>query len=265
VPFWSGPVDAFAAAVRDLEWIAELWIAGSAASGDYRPGISDLDLVAVVNGPVGANRRRTLDQLHRDLEEGRTTGAMLGCVYVERGRLLEPNAAHLTWTHGRWVQRPLSLIMRAELLNFGITVFGRPPRQLLPAMDEDDVRRAARAELRGYWAWAARRPWMWLNLDFAHLSLLAMARARYGLATGRLLTTTAAVDEVSGPHWLVEQVRGRRRGDPVRATRLRTAVWAWRDTVRTTAAAPASSTTTRLARSTGCCRRSVVSERRRRA
>jgi hypothetical protein len=30
-------------------------------------------------------------------------------------------------------------------------------------MTDDDVRRAARAEICGYWAWASRRPLMWLN------------------------------------------------------------------------------------------------------
>ena len=29
-----------------LGWVSDLWVAGSLATGDYVPGVSDLDLVA---------------------------------------------------------------------------------------------------------------------------------------------------------------------------------------------------------------------------
>jgi len=56
------------------------------------------------------------------------------------------------------VLRILSGIARAELVRFGYAVLGRSPLEVLPGMSDDDVRDAARAELTGYWAWAARTP-----------------------------------------------------------------------------------------------------------
>jgi len=34
----------------DLGWVTDLLVAGSLASGDYVPGVSDLDLVALTGG-----------------------------------------------------------------------------------------------------------------------------------------------------------------------------------------------------------------------
>jgi hypothetical protein len=74
-------------------------------------------------------------------------------------------------THESLVQRSLSGVTRAELVRYGFAVLGRPPAAVLPEMTDDDVRRAARAELCGYWAHAARRPLWWLNSVIADLVL----------------------------------------------------------------------------------------------
>jgi len=102
-------------------------------------------------------------------------------------------------------------------------------------VSDDDVRRAAHAELTGYWAWVARRPWMWLDPVIADLGLTAMARGRHALTTGQLLTKTDAIDHVHAPAWLVTQLRARCHGEHVRSPRLRVARIAWIDARRTTA------------------------------
>jgi hypothetical protein len=104
-------------------------------------------------------------------------------------------------------------------------------------MTDDDVRRAARAELCGYWARAARRPLWWLNPVIADLGLTSMARGRYALEEGQLLTKTQAADRAHAPAWLREQLRARRRGEQVVSPRIRTALIAWRDARRTVAQA----------------------------
>jgi len=218
-----------------LGWVSDLFVAGSLATGDYRPGVSDLDLVALVTGPVDPAREATLTGVHRRLDEGTGSGLNLGCVYVDQATILDVHARHPTWTHGSLVHRILSGISRAELVRHGYAVLGRPPRDVLPPMSDDDVRAAARAELTGYWAWAARRPWLWLDPTIAELGLTSMARGRYTLDTGRLLTKSRAVDRAAAPAWLVEQLRARRRGDPVTSPRVRTALIAWRDARRTVA------------------------------
>jgi len=77
---------ALAASLTELPWVSELWVAGSLATGDYVPGVSDLDLVAVTDGAVTEERTARLVALHRELDAGAASGADLGCVYVDAGR-----------------------------------------------------------------------------------------------------------------------------------------------------------------------------------
>ncbi|MFI5834558.1 nucleotidyltransferase domain-containing protein [Micromonospora sp. NPDC051300] len=230
-------VDAFTREVAALGWVSDLLVAGSLATGGYRPGVSDLDLVAVADGPVDATRRTELTTLHRRFDAGPAAGLHLGCVYVATAAVEDVQARHPTWTHGQLVHRILSGVTRAELVRHGHALLGRPPDQVLPPMTDDDVRAAARAELTGYWAWAARRPWLWLDPDLADLGLTSMARGRHAVRHGELIGKDRAVPAVAAPSWLVEQVRARRRGEPVTSPRIRTALIAWRDARRTVAAA----------------------------
>jgi hypothetical protein len=228
------PIEEFARRLTSVKGVTDLLVAGSLATGDHVPGVSDLDLVAVTSGPVA---REALTVLHRDLDAGAARGAKLGCVYVPEGALADRAAEHPTWTHGRLVQRILSGVTRAELVRHGYAVFGRPPASLFPPVSAADIRAAAVAELTGYWAWAARRPWIWLNLEFADLGLTSMARGRYALREGDLLTKSRAVRRAAAPDWLIEQLAARRRGEDATSPRWRTAWIAWRDARRTVAEA----------------------------
>jgi Nucleotidyltransferase domain len=230
----SPPVlHAFSTRLAELGWVSDLLVAGSVATGDYRPGVSDLDLVAIVDGPVDTARTAALAALHREIDEGVGRGLSLGCVYVDHRRRHQVHVEHPTWTHGLLVSRILSGVSRAELVRHGYAAFGRPPTALLPAMTDDEVRAAVRDEVTGYWAWAARRPWLWLNPVIADLGLTAMARARYAVATGKLLGKTDALDRVAAPAWLVDQLKARRDGTAVTSPRVRTGLIAWLDAVRT--------------------------------
>jgi hypothetical protein len=226
--------------LEGLDWVSDLLVAGSLATGDYVPGVSDLDLVALTGGPVGPARQEILAGLHRELDRGAAHGLDLGCVYVDSGRLADLGAQHPTWTHGSLVQRRLSGVTRAELVRHGFAVLGRPPATVLPEMTDDDVRRAAHAELCGYWAHAARRPLWWLNPVIADLGLTSMARGRHALQTGQLLTKTQAIEQAHAPTWLKDQLRARRQGQQVASPRTRTALIAWRDARRTVSTAAAS-------------------------
>lgn len=220
--------------LQSLGWVTELLVGGSAATGDYLPGVSDLDLVALVSGPLSAARMRTLSAMHADLDEGDAVGLQVGCAYVQDTLLHQSGALHPTWSHGTLVRRSLSGIARVELARHGYAVFGRAPRDLLPAVSDDDVRRAAYDELTGYWAKAASRPWWWLDPVIAELGLTSMARGRYALASGQFLSKTLAIDLAHAPPWLIDQLRARRRGQPVTLPRLCTARIAWLDARRTT-------------------------------
>jgi len=200
----------------------------------YVPGVSDLDLVALTSAPIAVE---ALTSLHRDLDSGIAAGDKLGCVYVPVDAIPDRAAQHPTWTHGQLVHRILSGVSRAELSRHGFAVFGRPPSELFPPVSAADIRAAAVAELTGYWAWAARRPWIWLDPEIAELGLTSMARGRHALRHGDLLTKTDAIRQSAGPPWLRAHLTARRRGEPTEAPRWRTAWLAWRDARRTVAEA----------------------------
>jgi hypothetical protein len=228
-------VEEFARGLKALGWVSDLLVGGSLATGDYTPGVSDLDLVAIVDGRVDAARQAALEALHRSVDQTSGAGLKLGCVYVDEAAVRDVSMRHPTWTHGMLVQRIVSGIVRAELVRYGYAVFGREPREVLPAVSDDDIRAAARAELAGYWSWAARRPWLWLDPVIADLGMTSMARGRHALAHGELLTKTQAVERAYAPAWLIGQLRARRRGEDVVSPRVRTAWIAWRDARRTVA------------------------------
>jgi hypothetical protein len=237
VPPATDAVDALGDRLLDLGWVTDLWVAGSLATGDHVPGVSDLDLVALLQDRITSERRESIAGIHHVLDAGVAAGMDLGCQYVEADRLLDPDATHPTWTHGSMVDRIVSGITRAELVRHGYAVLGRPPADVLPPMSDDDVREAARAEICGYWAWASRRPRMWLQPVIADLGLTAMARGRHALATGQLLTKSDAIEQAAAPAWLVDQLRARRRGEQVVSPGVRTGWIAWRDARRTVAVA----------------------------
>lgn len=230
-------VEEFGEELNGLGWVSDLLVAGSLATDDYLPGISDLDLVALVGGPVDTGRQAALVAVHRRLDGGAGAGLDLGCVYVNPATLSDVGVRHPTWTHGQLVHRILSRVTRAELARHGYAVFGRPPRDTFPPVTDDDIRTAARAELTGYWAWASRRPWLWLDPTIADLGLTSMARGRHALSNGELLTKTQAIERADAPAWLIAQLRARRQGNAIPSPRMRTALIAWRDARRTVARA----------------------------
>ena len=221
--------------LSELGWITDLFVAGSLATSDYVPGVSDLDLVAIADGPVDAGRTNLLRSIHQDLDRGIAEGCDLGCVYVDARSLREVDRLHPTWTHGGLVSRTLSGITRAELALHGYAVMGRPPSAVLDPVGPDDVREAARSEVSGYWRDAARHPWWWLDPVMPDLGLTAMARARHAVSTGQLLSKSRAIDDAAAPRWYIAQMRARRRGESVTSPRLRSAFIAWSDARRTVA------------------------------
>ncbi|GAA2542433.1 hypothetical protein GCM10010435_07660 [Winogradskya consettensis] len=229
----TNAVDEFGERLGELEWVTDLHVAGSLATGDYTAGVSDLDLVALTAGPVDQDRQAVLTALHRDVDRGAGYGLKLGCVYVDGATIGTAGKEHPTWTHELLVQRILSGVTRAELVRHGFAVFGRTPQEVFPAVSDDDIREAARAELTGYWAWAARRPRIWLDPVMVDLGLTSMARGRHSLTHGGLLTKTDAIKQADAPAWLIEQLLARRRGEDVDSPRLRSGYIAWRDARKT--------------------------------
>jgi hypothetical protein len=226
----------FGQRLTDLGCVKTLQVGGSLATGDHRAGVSDLDLVALTAGPLTAEQRVGLISIH----EAVPPAAKLGCTYVPAHQVGALTQEHATWTHGQLIQRRLSGIARAELVQHGYAVFGREPTEVWPSMSAEDVSRAAADELTGYWSWAVRRPWLWFSTDQIDLAVTTMLRARHTLATGELISKSAALEEAQPadvPGRLIQAVRAR-RNDQAQGVAGRVpldALAAWRLTRRTIA------------------------------
>ena len=75
-------VATFARAVRPVADVIGFYAGGSLAMGDFRPGISDLDLAAVITRPLDEQRRKELRELHEAVLRDEPSAAKLHCVYL---------------------------------------------------------------------------------------------------------------------------------------------------------------------------------------
>jgi hypothetical protein len=193
------------------------YVAGSIASGDYVVGRSDFDLVALVESSLTSNQTANLVREHRELVRREPLANKLHCVYVPIDEVDDASVEHLTWAHQELFRRPLSGIARAEVLRFGVTVFGPAPEQLLPPVSADALKAAVRAELTGYWTAALGKPELWLQDVYVDLGLLVLARAHAALEDGRLITKREALTLLAMlgvPERLAAEVASRRYGTP---------------------------------------------------
>ena len=206
----------FADAVHGF--VAGLYVAGSVASGDYRPGVSDIDAVALVDRAPRPALRRVLVETHERLIRTVEGADGLHCVYVARPGVEDLSYRHWTWAFGELFRRPLGGIARAELLAEPVVVVGPPPSSLLAPLSESALRDAARAELAGYWTTSLRKRSIWLEDVYVDVGLTTLARADATIREGRLVTKSEAIGRLASlgvPSRLVDEIARRRSGDEV--------------------------------------------------
>ena len=189
--------------------LVAVYLTGSAAAGDFEPGISDLDLVVVVEGDAGELDLDALSRLyagvvadHPDWEDrleavhlGRAT---LASFRTSRGRLavVSPGeslhvheAAAVEWTQNWW-----------QLRQVGRTIIGPRVEKVVPWIDADEYLDATRRYLGEVAAQdLAAAP----DGSLAY-AVLTACRARATLATGRPLTKRA------GAQWAIGHFRDRK-------------------------------------------------------
>ena len=143
--------------------------------------------------------------MHQRLLADEPRAAKLHCVYVPVPEVVDVSAEHLTWAHGELFRRPLSGIARAELLEFGVTVYGPDPAEVIPPVSRGELDDAVRGELSGYWRGVVAKPHLWLQDVYVDIGLFTLARAEATLTDGRLITKTEAIRGSPGsgrlPSW----------------------------------------------------------------
>jgi hypothetical protein len=211
-------LDRFASDLQPLDVVVGLYVGGSLASCDYHPGVSDLDVAAVVSGPLDDVRARKLVSLHERLTRDEPAAVKLHCIYVPVGAIDDVGAEHLYWAMGELYQHAFTGIARVELLRGGIVLTGPPPSTLIPDVTDEALRAAAISELTGYWSRTVAKPDVWLQDVFVDQGLSALARVEATLTEGRLITKTEALTRLERfgvPAELADEISRRRNGEPV--------------------------------------------------
>ncbi|MER7997626.1 nucleotidyltransferase domain-containing protein [Streptomyces sp. NPDC095613] len=208
-------LERFAAEIGAVVPVVALWAHGSLALGDFRPGRSDLDLVAVADAELTDVQGERLRAVHRGLVAEDPLAVTLHCAYLSRTDLADAGREHPTWAQGEWFERPVSPVSRRELAVGALALHGPPPAGLLPPVSDAELTGFIREELGGYWLRAAARPELWHQDIWVDLGMLTLARASVTLRDGRLVTKREALDELralGAPEAVVEDIRRRRYG-----------------------------------------------------
>ncbi|MFI1091772.1 nucleotidyltransferase [Streptomyces sp. NPDC020917] len=210
-------LDRFLDGVRDTVPLDALWAHGSLALGDFQPGRSDLDMIAVLGSDADTAQQQRLTDLHRELAAADPQAEKLHCSYMVRGELADADVRHLTWAHQELMRRPVTPVSRRELHTADLTLFGPPPSAVLPATTDAELTAFVRHDLRTFWLPATARPRRWLQDIWVDLGALTTARARVTLTDGRLISKGEALDLLPGlgaPQDLVDDIRSRRYATP---------------------------------------------------
>ena len=220
-------LDQFAREAGQVLPLTALWAHGSLALGDFVPGRSDLDLVALVAAPVTAGQRPALRRIHERLIAEEPLAAELHCSYIVSGEEHDPARDHLTWAHQELFERPVSPVSRRELLRGGRCLLGPAPPAVLPVVTDAELAEYIRGDLRGYWHPHTARPDLWRQDIWVDLGMLTLARATVTLRDGRLITKREALDvlgALDAPADVVADIRTRRYG-PAPAVPAASAGW----------------------------------------
>ena len=197
--------------------IEALWAHGSLAMGDFQPGRSDFDLVALVPTALTARQRQAVQRLHEDLIHRHDLGRLVHCCYLARDRADDPAIRHPTWTQGELIDKALTPVPRRELELTAQVYQGPSPAEIVRPVTDDELTDFIRRDLRDFWYPASAKRRLWLRTVWIDLGAITVARATETLESGRLITKAEALERLpsmGAPRGLVDDIRRRRYGDP---------------------------------------------------
>ena len=209
-------LDRFADGVSGVLPVEALWAHGSLALGDFQPGRSDIDLVALVAAPVTGGQREELTRLHEALARAEPLARSLHCAYVARTHLAVISHEHVTWAHEELFERIVSPVTRRELAQGGLCLRGPAPDGVVPAVPDFELAEYIRGDLRDFYYPHTGQPELWLRDIWVDLGMLTLARAAVTLREGRLITKRAALEvlaELGAPADVVRDIYLRRYED----------------------------------------------------
>jgi hypothetical protein len=207
----------FAAETSDALPLTALWAHGSLALGDFQPGRSDLDLIALTEAAPTAEQLDALERIHTALHGDVPLAEKLHCSYVARRDANDPGHSHPTWAHGELFSRRVSPVTRRELHQGGLRLLGPDPATILTPITDQELADYIRGDLRDYWYPRTSRADLWLRDIWVDQGLLTFARATVTLREGRLITKRAALDvltDLGAPGDVLRDIYQRRYESP---------------------------------------------------
>jgi Nucleotidyltransferase domain len=187
-------LDRFIADARRAVPLDALWVHGSLALGDFQPGRSDIDLVALTATTLSDPHRRDLQRVHEALRGEMPLADKLHCSYIARPDLADVGRDHVTWAHGKLFERIVSPVTRRELTHGGLPLVGPSPAAVVPVVTDQELADYIRGDLRDYWYPNTARTDLWLRDIWVDLGMLTLARAAVTLYEGRLITKREALE-----------------------------------------------------------------------
>lgn len=206
-------LDRFLDELRALAPVA-VWAHGSLGGGDYQEGRSDLDMIAVLAGPIGPATVWNVAKLHARLRTD-PLAPLLHCTYLSDATTANPERRHLTWAHSRLFRRTVSPVTRRELHTFGRVLYGSAPGELVPLVPDRQLTDYVVGDLRDNYRPAVDKPRLWTRDVWVDLGLVTFARATMTVREGSLISKREALDLLPGlgaPVEVVEDVARRRYG-----------------------------------------------------
>ncbi|MFH0520528.1 nucleotidyltransferase [Streptomyces sp. M41] len=204
-------LDRFRTALDPLDPVA-VWAHGSLGGGDCHEGRSDLDLIAVLDGPLPLRTVWRLAKIHARLR-AEPLAAELQCSYLTPDTLADTGRRHLTWAHQQLFKRPVTPVTRRELHAFGRVLHGRAPAGLLPPETDRELADFVLADQRDYWRRKIDDAGLWLEDSWVDLGMVTFARAGVTVREGRLISKREALDllpRLGAPAEVVDDIRVRR-------------------------------------------------------
>lgn len=188
--------------------VAGVYLVGSTALGDYRPGKSDLDILTLTRRHLSDDELDALDGMHRRLEKGTQPHLDAGYVPCEwLGRLPEegsPGHAHVVEGQFHRGGQGQELVVWATLDQGGITLRGPEAKSWNAAPDAGALRAWNLENLEAYWragfgqrareVLRERDPDSELSASWAVWTATGPARLHRTIATGEIISKTAAAD-----------------------------------------------------------------------
>lgn len=211
--------------------IEMLYLTGSVALGDYRPGVSDVDFLAVTSRTLDAGDLAAVAAAH----EAMPAPSRYDGIYLERGALATtpddcPVVPHIVNGVFRTEQRcgELNPVLWLMLTRYGITMRGLSTPDLDVRVDPHRLRRWNLDNLRSYWQPLAERIRQEVagraateiaDSDSVMWAVLGPPRLHYTLATGDVMSKTGGGRYAAQqfPAWgkLAAQAVACRAGQPV--------------------------------------------------